>query len=50
MNRVAPKQVVKQAEDREKEEYASYLRASGMIAHRIEAELQRFHVERAVNN
>jgi len=49
MNRVAPKRLVKEAKDREEEDYAVYLRASGMPAHRIEQELQQFHVQRATD-
>lgn len=48
MNRVAPKQIIKKVEDREKEEYAAYLRASGMQSHRIEQELSNFHAQRSV--
>lgn len=46
VSRVAPKQHIKAVEDREGEEYAKYLRASGMQAHKIEDAMKRFHSER----
>jgi len=42
VNKVAPRRVVKQSEDIEREEYASYLRSSGMPAHRISQELEKY--------
>jgi len=42
MNRVAPKHVAHTAKDTEKEEYARYLRNSGMPAHLIQRELLKF--------
>lgn len=46
VSRVAPKQHVKIVKDREEEEYAQYLRASGMPAHKIEGALANFRSER----
>lgn len=42
VNRVAPKQHIKASKDREEEEYAKYLRASGMHAHKIKEALAHF--------
>jgi hypothetical protein len=42
INRVAPRMPKKHVEDHERDEYAKYLRASGMSAHRIQDELDRF--------
>lgn len=46
MNRVAPRRSAKKAEDYEQEQYAEYLRSSGLPASQIEQEMQRFHVQR----
>jgi len=46
MNRVAPKRVLKSAEDRELDDYAKYLRASGVKGSDIEKEMMRFHAQR----
>lgn len=43
VNRVAPKQHMEKVKDREEEEYAKYLRASGMAAHKIKDAMARFH-------
>lgn len=48
MNRVAPKRVVKEANDREKDEFAKYLRASGLPAHLIARELEKFSSQASV--
>jgi hypothetical protein len=42
MNQVAPRRAAKKAEDREREEYAAYLRASGVRGSDIEREMGRF--------
>jgi hypothetical protein len=42
MSRVAPKRPRKAADDTEREEYAAYLRASGLPAHLINQEVGRF--------
>ena len=45
MNKVAPKRVVAQDNDREKDDYAAYLRSSGMPAHLIAQEIEQFRVK-----
>lgn len=47
ISRVAPKRVVQEGKDREEEEFAAYLRASGVPAHDIERRMAQYHVERA---
>lgn len=42
MNRVAPKRAIKEVDTEERDEYAAYLRASGMPAHLISQELAKF--------
>lgn len=42
MNRVAPKQPIKIAQTREREDYAAYLRKSGMPAHQIDHQMGRY--------
>jgi len=48
VNRVAPKQTVQRAEDHEEAEYAKYLRASGMPAHKIKDAVVKYRGERNV--
>lgn len=44
MNQVAPRRARKKGEDREAEEYAAYLRKSGMKGNEIQREMERFSV------
>lgn len=47
MNRVAPKRLVKQADDNERDDYAAYLRNSGMLPHLIAQEMDKFDASRS---
>lgn len=49
ISQVAPKRQVKLAVNQEKEEYARYLRASGMASHLIEREMERFGSSQVAN-
>ena len=46
VSRVAPRQQAKVARNQEEDDYAAYLRASGMPASRIESEMAHFRGEK----